>query len=112
MSTYSTPAGERRTESPLRPNMLASNMRAISSTFDNIDFSHSIFRTPLFASSVFLNGNLVGAAFQGGSLEGANFQRCSLRGAQIQNCDVEGLVVNGIKIGELLKLATFARGAE
>jgi uncharacterized protein YjbI with pentapeptide repeats len=97
---------------PLRPNMLLSNMKATSSTLDQVQFDHCIFNNSDFADSLFKDINIRSVSFQQAMFDGSGFQRCSLRGVQFQDCNIEGLVINGIRIGDLLRRIAFDGGSE
>ncbi|WP_203819617.1 pentapeptide repeat-containing protein [Paractinoplanes ferrugineus] len=56
------------------------------------------FNTRIHASS------FEGAAFDEGDFDGATFTGCSMRGVELINCDVDHLVVNGVNVGNLLRL--------
>lgn len=104
--------GTRGTEQPLRPNMLLSNLKATSSTLDRVQFDHCIFNNSDFGDSLFKDVNIKAVSFQQVSFDGSGFQRCSLRGAQFQDCNIEGLVINGIRVGDLLRRIEFDGGGE
>jgi uncharacterized protein YjbI with pentapeptide repeats len=48
---------------------------------------------------------LEGCAFNSCDFDGSTFAGCSFRGVEFIDCDVDRLVVNGINIGNLLRLA-------
>ncbi len=97
---------------PLRPNMLASNLPATSSTFDRVSFDHCLHNSSSHAGSLFLNTDFKSACFERSTLDGTILQRCSLRGVQLQNCNVDGLVINGVRVGDLIKAVMYRRGGE
>jgi uncharacterized protein YjbI with pentapeptide repeats len=88
---------------PLQPNMFHQNVQMTSSTWDQVNFDHSIFRNSDFTNSLLMQTNLEGAALRYCRLDGAVIEACSLRAVEFVNCDVEGLVINGIHVGRLLK---------
>lgn len=90
--------------SPVRPNMLVANASAVSSTFSNTDFSHSVLTQVRFFNSRLHDANFEGTSFDGVDFDGATLTGCSLRGVRLINCDVDQLVVNGINVGSLLRL--------
>ncbi|WP_182903497.1 pentapeptide repeat-containing protein [Microbispora sp. H10830] len=90
--------------SPLRPNTLLANVNAVSSTFANTDLSHSVLTQVRFFNSRLHHSNFEGASFDGSDLDGATFTGCSLRGVELINCDVDRLVINGINVGNLLRM--------
>jgi uncharacterized protein YjbI with pentapeptide repeats len=89
---------------PLRPNMLLTNARAISSTFASLVAEHSVLTGSNFFNSLFYRSNLEGCSFVGCEFDGALIENSSLRGVILKNCEVDGLVVNGIRVGALLRL--------
>jgi uncharacterized protein YjbI with pentapeptide repeats len=88
----------------LRPNMLLANGNATSSTLVNIDFSHSVMTRLAAFNARIHTSNFEGAAFDEGDFDGAIFTGCSMRGVELVNCDVDHLVVNGVNVGNLLRL--------
>jgi uncharacterized protein YjbI with pentapeptide repeats len=94
----------------LGPNMLSVNANAISSTFATLTASHSLITGSNWFNSVFHNSNLESCTFQNCEMDGILLDSCSLRGVELRNCDIEGLVINGIRVGSLLKLLLLAEG--
>ncbi len=88
----------------LRPNMVSVNGDATSSTFATLTAPHSIVTGSNWFNSVFHNCNFEGSTFQTCELDGSLLDGCSLRGVELRNCDVDGLIVNGVRVGALLKL--------
>ena len=91
-------------DAPLQPNMLALNGDLTSSTLATITAPHSIVTGCNWFNSLFHGCNLEGTTFQISELDGALFENCSLRGVEFRKCDIDGLVINGIRVGQLLKL--------
>lgn len=89
---------------PLRPNMLSLNADVTSSTFGTLKAGHSVFTGSFFFNSLHHRGSFESAEFSTCELDGALFENCSFVGVELRNCDVEGLVINGVRVGELLKL--------
>ncbi|RZB13784.1 pentapeptide repeat-containing protein [Streptomyces sp. F001] len=98
------------TPAPIRPNMLLINGNAVSSTFAQTDLSHSVLTQVRFFNSRLHQSNFEGSAFDDCDLDGATFTGCSLRGVEFTNCDVDRLVINGINIGNLLRLLHGTQG--
>lgn len=96
---------ERKTgDAPVRPNMLMLNADARSSTFARADFSHSIMSELRFFNSRIHQSNLEGCAFDDSDFDGTTFSGCSFRGVQLVNCDVDHMVINGVNIGNLMRM--------
>lgn len=89
---------------PLRPNMLISNASATSSTIVKTNFSHCLFSEGNFFNSRFNGLNIENTSFDSCDFDGAIFQGCSLRTVEFVNCDVDRMIINGINIGNLLRL--------
>ena len=89
---------------PIQPNMLVVTAEGYSSTFANVNLSHSVLTEVNFFNTRLHQSNFEGAVFNDGDLDGAAFIGCSMRGVQLINCDVDRLVVNGVNIGNLLRL--------
>jgi uncharacterized protein YjbI with pentapeptide repeats len=95
---------EETQDPPLRPNMLALNGDLTGSTLATVTAAHSILTGCNWFNSLFHGCNLEGTSFQISELDGALFENCSLRGVELRNCDVDGLIINGVRVGQLLKL--------
>lgn len=96
-------------EGAVRPNMLLQQASATSSTLDAVDFNHCVVHNSSFANTAFIQTSLRGASLTYVALDGAVLDHCSLRGVRLSNCDVEGLVINGVRVGALLKAFGTAR---
>jgi uncharacterized protein YjbI with pentapeptide repeats len=92
-------------ETPLRPNMLMLNADATSSTIARTNFSHCVVTESKMFNSRFHESNFEGTAYDGCDFDGAVFSGCSFRGVEFANCDVDHLVINGINVGNLLRVA-------
>jgi len=90
--------------SPLQPNMICLNADATSSTFASLKAGHSVFTGSHLFNCLHHRGNFEGSEFSNCEFDGTLFDNCSLAGVQLRNCDVDGLVINGVRIGELLRL--------
>jgi uncharacterized protein YjbI with pentapeptide repeats len=90
---------------PLQPNMLMVKSKVRSSTIVNSDFSHCIFSEVTMFNSRFHECNMEGTAFDNCDLDGAVLSGCSLRGVELINCDVDRLIINGINVGNLLRIS-------
>lgn len=88
----------------LAPNMLSINANATCSTFATLTAPHSLITGSNWFNSFIHHTNLDNCTFQACELDGALFDSCSLRGVELRNCDVEGLIINGVRIGALLKI--------
>jgi uncharacterized protein YjbI with pentapeptide repeats len=89
---------------PIQPNMLMLNADARSSTIAKTVFSHSVFTEIAAFNSRFHESNFEGTSFDGCDFDGAVFSGCSFRGVEFANCDVDHLIINGINIGNLLRI--------
>jgi len=87
----------------LQPNMLLANARATSSTFNQVNFDHSVIHDSTYANSLFAQVNLTGAAFAFCAFDGVVVERSSLRNVELRECDVHGLTVNGFHVGALIE---------
>jgi uncharacterized protein YjbI with pentapeptide repeats len=96
----------------LKPNMIALNADATSSTFATMKAPHSLVTGSNWFNSVIHNSNLESCSFQNSELDGSLFDSCSLRGVELRNCDIEGLIVNGVRVGSLLKLLLVSDGGK
>ena len=96
--------------SAFKPNMLAVNADATSSTFATMRAPHSLVTGSNWFNSVIHNSNFESCTFQNSELDGSLFDSCSLRGVELRNCDIEGLIVNGVRVGSLLKLLLISEG--
>jgi uncharacterized protein YjbI with pentapeptide repeats len=90
---------------PIRPNMLMLNAKGMSSTVAKTDFSHSVLTEVKFFNSRVHQSNLEGCAFDSCDFDGSTFSSCSFRGVELINCDVDRLMINGINVGNLLRIA-------
>ena len=91
---------------PIRPNMLMLNADGRSSTLARTDFSHSVLTELKLFNSRVHQSNLEGCAFDETDFDGSTFSGCSFRGVELVNCDVDRLIINGINIGNLMRLLT------
>jgi uncharacterized protein YjbI with pentapeptide repeats len=91
-------------ESPFVPNMATAGADFSGSSFAAVTAGHSVVTGSSFFNSFFHKTNLESCTFQACELDGSLFDGCSLRAVELRDCDVEGLVINGIRVGELLKL--------
>jgi uncharacterized protein YjbI with pentapeptide repeats len=89
---------------PIQPNMLSINGDGTSSTFSSLKVGHSVFAGSSFFNTIHHRSSFEGSEFSACELDGAMFENCSFKGVELRNCDVEGLVINGFRVGELLKL--------
>ncbi len=89
---------------PLRPNMLVSGANVISSTIARTDFSHCVLSENKHFNSRFHESNLEGCAFNSCDFDATTFAGCSFRGVEMINCDVDKLIINGVNVGNLLKI--------
>lgn len=87
----------------LRPNMLLSNVKVTSSTFDRVSFDHCVINAATYGNSAFVQSTFQGAAFHYCSFEAAIIDSSNLRGVELRNCAVDGLVINGAHVGKLLR---------
>jgi uncharacterized protein YjbI with pentapeptide repeats len=92
------------------PNMISLNANATSSTFATLTAPHSVVTGSNWFNSVLHNTNLESCTFQNCELDGTLFESCSLRGVELRNCDTEGLIINGVRIGALMKLVQVTDG--
>jgi hypothetical protein len=90
-------------ENRLQPNMLLQNARATSSTLDHVDFDHSVFNRSNFHNTAFMQIDFSATHFNFCRLDGSLLQNCSLKGVELRDCDVDGLIINGVRVGALLK---------
>lgn len=90
---------------PIRPNMIMYNGDGTSSTVARTSFAHSVLTQNRFFNSRFHQTNMEGCAFDECEFDGSVFSGCSFRGVELINCDVDRLVINGINIGNLLRIA-------
>lgn len=67
------------------------------------DFRGSRWRGTDLRESEFDNCDLSRSSFSRGSLERSRFQNVSFRDVRLEGCDIRGLVINGVRIDELLK---------
>lgn len=91
-------------KSPIRPNMMVLNASGVSSTLASTDFSHSVLTEVKLFNSRLHQSNLEGCAFDECDFDGAIFSSCSFRGVEFSNCDIDKLVINGVNIGNLLRV--------
>jgi uncharacterized protein YjbI with pentapeptide repeats len=98
------PMPEAQPAQQLAPNLLSVEADMTSSTLMNLT-------APNWFNALFHNSNLESCTFQNCELDGSLFESCSLRGVELRNCDVEGLIINGVRIGTLLRLL-LVEGAE
>jgi uncharacterized protein YjbI with pentapeptide repeats len=89
----------------LQPNILMINGNAVSSTFDKLRLDHSVLGDSRLLNCLFNRTNFEGSSFHGCDFDGSLLENCSLRGVELRDCDTEGLVINGIRVGDLFKLA-------
>lgn len=94
----------RHSHNPLAANMVSIAGDATSSTFATLRAPHSVFTGANFFNSLLHNTNLECNTFHNCEMDGSLFEGCSLRGVELRDCDVEGLIINGVRIGALLKL--------
>jgi uncharacterized protein YjbI with pentapeptide repeats len=97
---------EERGKRPIRPNMLMLNADGRSSTLARTDFSHSVLTELKLFNSRIHQSNLEGCSFDETDFDGSTFSGCSFRGVEFVNCDVDRLIINGVNIGNLLRLLT------
>src|SRR5436309_2971696 len=90
---------------PIRPNMLMLNADGTSSTVARTSFAHSVLTQNQFFNSRFHQTNMEGCAFDECDIDGSVFSGCSFRGVELVNCDVDRLIINGVNIGSLLRIA-------
>jgi uncharacterized protein YjbI with pentapeptide repeats len=83
--------------------MLSLNADVSSSTISSLKSEHSILQASSFFNSVFHRCNFESVGMNACEFDGAIIENSSLRGVELRNCDVEGLVIDGIKVGALLK---------
>ena len=95
------------TPAPLRPNMLLVHAEATSSTFSRVRFDHSVIADSMYLNCRFNQSNFEGSSISGCDLDGAVIENCSLKGVEIRDCDLTGLVIDGVRVGDLL--AAFTR---
>jgi uncharacterized protein YjbI with pentapeptide repeats len=98
------------TDVKLAPNMLAVNADVTSSTFATLRAAHSVITGSNWFNSLIHNSNLESSTFESCELDGALFEGCSMRGVEFRNCDIEGLIINGIRVGSLVRLLLVAEG--
>ena len=91
-------------EVPLSPNSALVDVDATGSTFAKFQAPHSLFTSSTVFNSCVHGSNLEGCTFETCELDGSVFRGCSFKGVELQDCDIEGLIVNGIRVGALLKL--------
>ena len=89
---------------PIRPNMLVLGASAMNSTFARTDMSHSVLSENKHFNSCFHESNFEGCAFNSCDFDGSTFVACSFRGVELINCDIDHLMINGINIGNLLRI--------
>lgn len=89
---------------PIRPNMLMLNADGRSSSIAQSNFSHSIVGQTKFFNSRFHQSNFEATSWDECDFDGSTFTACSFAGAEFVDCDVEQLVINGINIGNLMRL--------
>ena len=87
----------------LQPNFLSVNADSTGSTFATLTAPHSVVTGSSWFNSIFHNSNLEGCTFEMCEMDGSLFENCSLRGVELRNCEVDGLIINGVRIGALLK---------
>ncbi len=66
------------------------------------DFRGSRWRGTDLRESEFDNCNLSHSSFHRGSVERARFRNVSFRDVRLEGCDIRGLVINGVRIDELI----------
>jgi uncharacterized protein YjbI with pentapeptide repeats len=96
----------------VRPNMLMMNASGQSSTLARVDFSHSVLTDVQLFNSRVHQSNFEGCGFDDSDFDGSVFSGCSFRGVELINCDVDHLVVNGVNVGALLRVAQGALGGK
>ncbi|PBC76731.1 pentapeptide repeat protein [Streptomyces sp. TLI_235] len=95
----------------LRPNLLALRPDLTSSTLAGAEAAHSLVSESNFFNSLFHSCNLQGITFESSELDGSLFEGCSFRGVELRNCDLDGLIVNGVRVGALLRAFLAPEGA-
>jgi uncharacterized protein YjbI with pentapeptide repeats len=105
------PKDHRPSQKTLAPNMLLINADATCSTFATLTAPHSLITGSNWFNSLLHNSNLESCTFQNCEIDGALFDSCSMRGVELRNCDIEGLIINGVRVGSLLKLLMVSEGA-
>ncbi|MFJ6867528.1 pentapeptide repeat-containing protein [Streptomyces termitum] len=86
----------------LTPNMYVTNADVRQSTWYQSAFLGSLFAESVLDDSQFLYGKARRATFAGTVLDGTRLVGCSLRDVVIENCDLKGLIIDGVRIGDLL----------
>ena len=101
--TTSVQSGDGSTP-PLAPNMISIAADATSSTFATLRAPHSVITGSNWFNSFLHNSNFECSTFHNCEIDGSLFENCSMRGVELRNCDIEGLIINGVRVGALLKL--------
>ena len=91
-----------------KPNMLVLKADAASSTMGWVRHDHSVITQSRYLNCLFHDTNFEGSTFIGCEFDASLVENSSLRGVELRNCDVEGLVINGIKVGDLIRQLTGA----
>ncbi len=86
--------------------MLVVHADLASSTLSRVRHDHSVITGSRYLNCAFHDTNFEGSSFVGCEFDASVIENSSLRGVELRNCDVEGLVINGIKVGDLLQQFT------
>ncbi|MFD7031345.1 pentapeptide repeat-containing protein [Streptomyces sp. NPDC059917] len=86
----------------LTPNMYVSNADVRQSTWHESAFLGSLFTQSIMDDSQFLYGRAQRATFAGIVMDGSRLVGCSMRDVVIENCDLRGLIIDGVRIGDLI----------
>jgi uncharacterized protein YjbI with pentapeptide repeats len=93
----------------LAPNMYVTNADVRQSTWHESAFLGSLFAESVLDDSQFLYGKAQRTTFAGTVLDGSRLVGCSLRDVVIENCDLRGLIIDGVRIGDLIAPGEEAR---
>jgi len=103
---------KRHHDKPLAPNMLSINANATGSTFATLTAAHSVVTGSNWFNSVLHNSNFESCTFHNCEMDGVLFEGCSMRGVELRNCDIDGLIINGVRVGSLLRMLLTEAGGE
>ncbi|MCX5382724.1 hypothetical protein [Streptomyces sp. NBC_00083] len=86
----------------LTPNMYVANADVRQCTWYKTAFLGSVFAESLMDDSQFLWVDARRSTFAGLVMDGSRLVGCSMRDVVIEDCDLRGLIINGVKVGDLI----------
>ncbi|MFD7276007.1 hypothetical protein ACFV80_02930 [Streptomyces sp. NPDC059862] len=93
----------------LAPNMCVANADVRQSTWYKSAFRGSLFAESLMDDSQFLWVNARRSTFAGLAMDGSRMVGCSMRDVVIEDCDLRGLIINGVKVEDVIASKQGAR---